>query len=72
MMIFTFYDFINDDDLVKSRNTIYFVIPVKTGIQYLRCVILLLDSRLRGNDGFLRVDQLWRVLAIGYARSKYP
>ena len=25
------------DDVVKSRNTIYFVIPVKTGIQYSRC-----------------------------------
>jgi len=62
-----FFMFVNDsiipavgkfDDLVKSRNTIYFVIPVKTGIQYLRCVTLFLDSRLRGNDDFLRVHQI--------------
>ena len=26
------------DELVKSRNLVFFVIPVKTGIQYLQCV----------------------------------
>ena len=35
-----------------------FVIPVKTGIQYLQYVTWILDSRLRGNDDFLRGHHL--------------
>ena len=40
------------DELVKSRKTLLFVIPVKTGIQYFKVVTCTLDSRLRGNDDF--------------------
>ena len=40
------------DALVKSRKTLFFVIPVKTGIQYFKIVTCTLDSRLRGNDDF--------------------
>ena len=47
----------NLDELVKSRNWVFFVIPVKTGIQYLQGVTWILDSRLRGNDDFLRSHQ---------------
>ncbi len=42
------------DEPVKSRKTRFFVIPVKTGIQYFKVVAHSLDSRLRGNDDFLR------------------
>jgi hypothetical protein len=42
------------DDLVKSPKSLFFVIPVETGIQYFQCLANTLDSRLRGNDDFLR------------------
>jgi hypothetical protein len=31
----------------------FFVVPVKTGIQFFQCLSYILDSRLRGNDDFL-------------------
>jgi len=37
------------DDLVKSQKTSFSVIPAKAGIQLFQIV---LDSRLRGSDGF--------------------
>jgi hypothetical protein len=46
-----------NDDSVKSYNLCYSVIPVKTGIQFLRHVM---DPRLRGDDrlaDFLRDHQ---------------
>jgi hypothetical protein len=47
----------NFDELAKSENPLFFVIPAKAGIQSFRA---LLDSRLRGSDGledFLRGRQ---------------
>ena len=35
------------DELVKSRESIFGVIPAQAGIQYYKMVV---DSRLRGND----------------------
>jgi hypothetical protein len=37
------------DDIVKSRFPLLLVIPAKAGIQFNQAV---LDSRLRGSDGF--------------------
>ena len=45
----------NIDELVKSLKNHIFVIPVKTGIQFFQIVKIKMDSRLRGNDDFLRV-----------------
>jgi len=49
----------NYDGLVKSQKMSFSVIPAKAGIQFFQGV---LDSRLRGSDGFwdfLRNRQLW-------------
>jgi hypothetical protein len=43
----TFYEAINVDDLVKSRNSIEFVIPAKAGIQLFQDV---LDPGFRRGD----------------------
>jgi hypothetical protein len=45
----TFYEAVNIDAVVKSRKTLFSVIPVKTGIQEIQEV---LDSRLRGSDDY--------------------
>jgi len=45
----TFYEFINNDDLVKSRKPGFFVIPAKAGIQLIQVV---LESCFRRSDGF--------------------
>ena len=45
----TFYEFVNFDGIVKSRKIPVFVIPAQAGIQENQ---ILLDSRLRGGDGF--------------------
>jgi len=47
----------NIDDLVKSPEFSFSVIPAKTGIQPFQRVLRILDSRLRGNDDFLRSHQ---------------
>jgi hypothetical protein len=39
----------NLDELAKSQETFFSVIPAKAGIQRIQAV---LDSRLRGRDGF--------------------
>jgi hypothetical protein len=44
--------------LVTTRKQYYFVIPVKTGIQYFQLVVKALDTRLRGHDELLHVHQL--------------
>jgi hypothetical protein len=52
------YEFIKFDDLVKSRNSIKFVIPAKAGIQLFQDV---LDSGFRRGDAlrhFLRDHQI--------------
>jgi len=49
---------LNFDGFVKSRILPLFVIPMKMGIQYFQTVTQFMDSRLRGNDDFLRVHQL--------------
>ena len=41
------------DKGLDNRNKHYFVIPVETGIQSVESTQHLLDSRLRGNDGFV-------------------
>jgi hypothetical protein len=56
-LIFAVFEGYNIDGLVKSRFYPVFVIPAKAGIQLNQAV---LDSRLRGSDGFsdfLRVHQ---------------
>jgi len=53
----TFYEIINADDLIKSRNSIEFVIPAKAGIQLFQGV---LDPGFHRGDGlfdFLRSHQ---------------
>jgi len=53
----TFYEIINIDEVVKSRNPIKFVIPAKAGIQLFQDV---LDPGFRRGDDdwdFLRVHQ---------------
>jgi len=47
--ILTYYETINLDELVKRQKTFFSVIPAKAGIQLFQRV---LDSRLRGSDGF--------------------
>jgi len=44
-----FYEVINLDEFVKSPKVPFSVIPAKAGIQSFQA---LLDSRLRGSDGF--------------------
>jgi len=54
-----FSQFVNFDEVVKSKKSHFSVIPAKAGIQSFQG---LLDSRLRGSDdlgGFLRVRQFW-------------
>ncbi len=54
----TFYEIINFDDLVKSRNSIEYVIPAKAGIQLFQGV---LDPGFRRGDDpkdFLRDHQV--------------
>jgi hypothetical protein len=54
-------DEVNPDELAKSQETLFSVIPAKAGIQGIQAV---LDSRLRGRDGFsnfLRSHQPWFV-----------
>jgi len=48
----------NYDGLVKSLKTIFFVIPVKTGIQYFQSLKHGLDAGFHRNDDFLRVHRL--------------
>jgi len=48
----------NFDDLSKTPSICFSVIPVKTGIQFFECLSYILDSRLRGNDDFLRIHQI--------------
>jgi hypothetical protein len=52
-----FYEFIKVDELVKSRQFRFSVIPAKAGIKLLQAVIHFLDSGLRRSDDFLRVHQ---------------
>jgi hypothetical protein len=55
----TFCETINFDELVKSRNSIKFVIPAKAGIQLFQDV---LDPGFRRGDpprDFLRDHQFW-------------
>jgi hypothetical protein len=47
------------DGFAKRREMLSPVIPAKAGIQCFLMVGLGLDSRLRGNDDFLRVHQGW-------------
>jgi hypothetical protein len=42
------------DGCVKGQKSLLSVIPVKTGIQFFQCLANTLDTRLRGNDDFLR------------------
>jgi hypothetical protein len=44
-----FYEPVNDDELVKNRNSAKFVIPAKAGIQLFQDV---LDPGVRRGDGF--------------------
>jgi hypothetical protein len=49
------YHIVKIDGHVTARNQQYFVIPVKTGIQYFQLVVNALDTRLRGYDELLHV-----------------
>ena len=42
------------DELVKSRETPFFVIPAKAGIQFFQLVTEFLDSGFHRSDDFLR------------------
>ena len=53
---------VRKDGLAKSRRKPGFVIPVKTGIQCFQLDMRSLDSRLRGNDEFLRVHKNFKEL----------
>ena len=57
LKIFTFYDTVKLDELVKSRKTPFFVIPAKAGIQFFQLVTELLDSGFHRSDDFLRDRQ---------------
>jgi hypothetical protein len=55
------------EGLVKGQKTPFSVIPVKTGIQGIQEV---LDSRLRGSDGFgdfLRSRQIWEKVFVQHS-----
>ncbi len=45
------------DELVKSAKQHLSIIPVQTGIQYSQAVTRILDTRFRGYDDFLRMNQ---------------
>jgi hypothetical protein len=47
----------NYDELATTRKRHYFVIPVKTGIQYFQWVPGALDTRFRGYDELLPARQ---------------
>jgi len=48
---------INNDGLVKSRKTPFFVIPAEAGIQSIQVLTKPLDSGFHRSDDFLRVRQ---------------
>jgi hypothetical protein len=50
----TFYETVNYGQLVKSRETVFLVIPAKAGIQYIQGVTKLMDSGVHRSDDFLR------------------
>ncbi len=45
------------DELVKSRKTLFFVIPAKAGIQLFQLVTEFLDSGFHRSDDFVRNHQ---------------
>jgi len=62
--LFTFYEAINIDDLVKSLKMLFSVIPAKAGIQSFQIVINFLDSGFHRSDNFLRVNQYFIILIV--------
>ena len=52
----------NNDELVKSQKTPFFVIPAKAGIQFFQLVTEFLDSGFHRSDDFLRNHQQYTEL----------
>ena len=72
LKIFNF-QFLILDELVKSPKRHLYVIPMKMGIQCFQIVAHPLDSRVRGNDYFLRDCQflIYREVAYECKTKKY-
>jgi hypothetical protein len=49
------------DALLRSPETAFSAIPLKTGIQSFQAITWILDTRIRGYDDFLRDDNIYHL-----------
>jgi hypothetical protein len=52
-----FYETVNLDDIVKSQETPFLVIPAEAGIQFFQLITEFLDSGFHRSDDLLQIHQ---------------